>query len=299
VNPVLKHFAERALIGSGVASLASKRFRRRTLVLAYHNVLPDGASPSGDASLHLPRREFAQQLDVLRQSHEVVSIEELSRSSPPTRRPRVVITFDDAYAGVLTAGVDELVKRGLPATIFVAPALLGSVPWWDTLAEAARGGVPDEIRQHALDKLRGDAAAILKSAGSLSAVSKSASTLPRIATDSQLAQLASMPDITLGSHSWSHPNLCAFTGAELEAELVRPLQWLRSRFAAVVPWLTYPYGLFNETVQQAAANAGYIGAFRIDGGWMPSSLPLSYAIPRLNIPSGLSIDGFRLRLAGL
>lgn len=299
MNSALKHFAERALIASGIARITGRRLRERTLVIAYHNVLPDGESPSGEVSLHLPRREFARQLDVLGRSHEVVPIEELSRSSPSTQRQRVVITFDDAYAGALTAGVEELAKRGMPATIFVAPALLGCVPWWDTLAEPARGGAPDDLRRHALDVLGGDADAIIKWARSVSTVSSSASTLPCIATDSQLAEGASKAGITLGSHSWSHPNLCALTGDELEAELVRPLQWLQSRFAAVVPWLSYPYGVFSETVQRAAANAGYLGAFRIDGGWIPRSPHSSYAIPRLNIPSGLSIDGFRLRLAGL
>jgi peptidoglycan/xylan/chitin deacetylase (PgdA/CDA1 family) len=254
---------------------------------------------SGDASLHLPQREFARQLDVVSRSHDVVSIEEVLNRSPSTRRPRVVITFDDAYSGALAAGVDELVKRGMPATIFVAPALLGSVPWWDTLAEPARGSVPDDLRRHALDALGGDAEAILRWAPSASPRSKSASTLPRIATELQLADVVSKPGITLGSHSWSHPNLCTVTGTGLEEELVRPLQWLHSRFAAVVPWLSYPYGVFSETVQRAAANAGYLGAFRIEGGWIPRSPHSSYAIPRLNIPSGLSVDGFRLRLAGL
>jgi peptidoglycan/xylan/chitin deacetylase (PgdA/CDA1 family) len=299
VNPAVKHFAERVLIGSGTARISGRRLRERTLVIAYHNVLPHGESPSGDASLHLPQREFARQLDVLGRSHEVVPIEELSRSSSSTRRGRVVITFDDAYAGAVTAGIEELAKRGMPATIFVAPALIGCVPWWDTLADTARGGVPDDLRRHALEALGGDADAINKWARSVSRISRSASALPRIATESQLAEVASKPGITLGSHSWSHPNLGALRGEALDAELVRPVQWLRSRFAAVVPWLSYPYGLFSEAVQRAAANAGYLGAFRIDGGWMPRSPESSYALPRLNIPSGLSIDGFRLRLAGL
>ena len=299
MNSALKNFAEHALIASGIARIASRRLRERTLVIAYHNVVPDGESPSGDESLHLPRREFARQLDALQRSHEVVPLEELSRTSPSTRRQRVVITFDDAYVGALTVGVEELVKRGMPGTIFVAPALLGCVPWWDTLAEPARGGVPDDLRRHALDVLGGDADAIIKWARSASTPPKSASRLPRIATDSQLAEVASKPGITLGSHTWSHPNLCALAGDDLEAELIRPLQWLRSRFAAVVPWLSYPYGLFNDTVQRAATSAGYVGALRIEGGWMPRSPHSSHAVPRLNVPSGLSIDGFRLRLAGL
>lgn len=299
MNTALRHFAERALIGSGVGSLASKRVRGRTLVLAYHNVVPNGEQASGDSSLHLRQRDFGRQLDALARSHDVIPIDDLLSESGSTRRGQVVITFDDAYAGALTAGLEELAKRAMPATIFVAPALLGCVTWWDTLAEPAGGSVPVGLRRHALDVLGGDTGAILHRASSVSPKSNTAVTLPRIATDSQLAEVASKAGVTLGSHSWSHPNLCALTEGMLEGELVRPLQWLRSRFAAVAPWLSYPYGLLNETVQQAAAKAGYLGAFRIDGGWMPRSPHSPYTIPRLNIPAGLSLDGFRLRLAGL
>jgi poly-beta-1,6-N-acetyl-D-glucosamine N-deacetylase len=298
VNPALKHFAERALIGCGVERFASRRVRGRTLVLAYHNVVPEGDRASGDSSLHLTQRDFARQLDTLARSHDVIPIEEIMSDTPASYRPRVVITFDDAYAGAVSVGIAELTKRGMPATIFVTPALLESVPWWDILAQAD-GTVPDALRRRALDDMRGEGEAILRSAHATSPVPGSASALPRIATESQLTAIASSPGITLGSHTWSHPNLCAQTDTELEAELLRPLAWLRSRFASVVPWVSYPYGRFNEAVQRAAAKAGYRGAFRIDGGWLPGRARQPYAIPRLNIPSGLSIDGFRLRLAGL
>ena len=269
-------------------------------MLAYHNIVPDGEHVAGDTSLHLPQREFARQLDILAESHDVVPIDALLGDSA-TQRPRVIITFDDAYAGALTAGVEELAKRGMPATIFVAPALLGCVPWWDTLADPKHGTVSGDVRRHALEALRGNATAILGWAQrASSAVEDPHPTLPRIATEAELGGIASKPGITLASHSWSHQNLCGSDrGTELEAELLRPLAWLRSRFAAVVPWLTYPYGLSSGTVQKAAENAGYLGAFRIEGGWMPPSAPQPYALPRLNIPAGLSIDGFRLRLAGL
>ncbi|MDP9203240.1 MAG: polysaccharide deacetylase family protein [Gemmatimonadota bacterium] len=299
MDSAFKHLAERALIASGIGHLARRRVAGRTLILAYHNVLPDGEQASGDSSLHLPQRDFARQLDVLADSHEVVRIDSLFADSRPARRPKVVITFDDAYAGALSIGVEELMKRGMPATIFVAPALLGEVTWWDALSEPTYGAVPNDLRRHALETLAGDGKAILRWADTSLPRSGSRSTLPRIATMSELEDIASEPGMTLGSHSWSHANLRALGGPELEKELLRPLQWLRSRFTTVTPWLTYPYGLFSDAVQRAAANAGYRGAFRIDGGWMPRSPDSPYAIARLNIPSGLSLDGFRLRLAGL
>jgi peptidoglycan/xylan/chitin deacetylase (PgdA/CDA1 family) len=297
VNAALKHFGERVLVNSGVARFARRRFRGRTLVLAYHNIIPDGDVLSGNVNLHLPQREFARQLDILVSTHDVVSLDRLLTHSSSSGRPRAIVTFDDSYAGTLTAGVDELVRRGLPATIFVPPALLGSTPWWDILAERTSGMVPDRLQRHALEALGGHASKILRWAGS-EIEPTAASTLPRIGTEAQLKTAASRPGITLGSHSWSHPNLCALTDTELEIELTKPLQWLQSRFDAVAPWLSYPYGYFNDSVQKVAAKVGYVGSFRVDGGWIPASTPPAHAIPRLNIPNGLSLNGFRLRLAG-
>jgi peptidoglycan/xylan/chitin deacetylase (PgdA/CDA1 family) len=298
VNPAFKHVAERVLVASGVAGFGRRRSRGRTLVLAYHNVLPEGFPPSGDLSLHLPQREFARQLDHLAQSHDVVSINALSDGSTSSQRPRVIITFDDAYAGALTCGVDELVRRGMSATIFVSPALLGSVPWWDLLADRSGGVVPDDLRTRALHALGGEGPKILADPQAPVAVRALRVQLPEIGTELQLSEAASRPGISLGSHTWSHPNLVALQTTAMESELTRPVEWLHARFRSVVPWLSYPYGLFADSVQAAAKRTGHLGAFRIDGGWIPRAEFSSYAIPRLNIPAGLSINGFRLRLAG-
>jgi peptidoglycan/xylan/chitin deacetylase (PgdA/CDA1 family) len=201
--------------------------------------------------------------------------------------------------GAVTVGVRELVKRGMPATIFVAPGLVDSVSWWDSLAEHTQGVIDGDLRQHVLETLGGNTQSVFDWMNSKFEASSSKTTLPRICTMNELTEAASQPRITIGSHTWSHPNLRSVTAADLASELTRSDQWLRARFSSVVPWLSYPYGLHNDTVIQATAEAGYAGAFRIDGGWLDrsQSLPL-YTLPRLNIPTGLSLNGFRLRLAG-
>jgi peptidoglycan/xylan/chitin deacetylase (PgdA/CDA1 family) len=303
LNPAVKHLAERALIVSGAAALARRRFRRRTLVLAYHNVLPDGAPLVGDRSLHLPRREFARQLDHLAESYDVVPIGALAepvdeQGYAASGRPRVIITFDDAYAGALTAGLQELARRRMPATIFVAPGLLGTVPWWDILAEDSGGIIPAAARNHALDSLGGKAESILDAHPSRRHLSQDTH-FPRIGMDVELARAAAQTGVTLGSHTWSHPNLRSLHASALELELTRSLEWLSGRFPSIALALSYPYGLFTSATETTAARCGYDCAFRIDGRWIPETPPSAYALPRLNIPSGLSLDGFRLRLAGL
>jgi putative NADH-flavin reductase len=122
MRTALKATAEILLMGCGLARLSTLRKRTGALVLAYHNIVPDGhASSIGERSLHLPQRTFAAHLDILARYCEVVPLDAILDETPSeTRdRPRVAITFDDAYRGAATAGVDELSMRGMPATIFV------------------------------------------------------------------------------------------------------------------------------------------------------------------------------------
>ena len=298
MNRAIKRIAERTLISGGASRLGRSRLRGRVLILAYHNVVPTGLEPSGDLNLHLPQHEFAAQLDVLRRYHDVVPLTSLLERGPAGGRLRVAITFDDAYAGALAAGVRELVERGMPATIFVAPGLLGGITWWDALADPTRGLDPG-FRTRALNELAGKGDAILGET-QLTRGATPAHDSYRIGTIAELERAAAQPGITLASHTWSHPNLCALSRDELVRELSTSLQWLQAHHPSALAWLTYPYGLWSNDVANAAANVGYAAALRVDGGWFdPQAAPSRYALPRLNIPAGISLDGFALRLAGI
>ncbi len=288
-----KAVAERILQRSGPASLGRVSRRGRRLVLAYHNIVPDGHAAGGDRSLHLPQQLFAAQLDTVMRRHEVVPLPELlETSAEASRRGRVAITFDDAYRGAVTAGTQELAKRGLPATIFVTPHFLGGGSfWWDVL--------PDIPRERALQEFRGVNAAVREWALRERFTHIGVDDHSTAASEEELRAATERGSITLGSHTWSHPNLSRLHGDELMEELERPLHWLRERFARVIPWLTYPYGLSSATVEQAAASVGYDAALRISGGWIPRRAGNLYSLPRLNVPAGISLSGFDLRLSGL
>lgn len=297
MNPTAKHLAEHVLVGSGLEKVARRRLRDRILVLAYHNILPRGAAARGEVTLHLPQESFARQLDHLAQTCDVVPVSSLLSPPRSSERPRVVITFDDAYSDALGCGLEELVQRKMPATIFVSPMLLGTVTWWDDLAEKYGGAIPTAARQAALHGSGAGRPPVTGRRASARIRRGSMRSLPVIGTEAEVAHAAAHPGISIGSHSWTHADLSVLENSELQEELSRPVEWLQ-RFPSTIPWLSYPYGLSTSYVQSAAQKSGYAGAFRIDGGWAPRALESLYAIPRLNIPAGLSINGFRLRLAG-
>jgi peptidoglycan/xylan/chitin deacetylase (PgdA/CDA1 family) len=293
-----KRAAEIVLCRTGVAAAALRGSGGRTLILAYHNIVPDGEPARGDTSLHLPQRSCARQLDMLQRTHDVVPLSAVLE--PPARRgrPRAAITLDDATSGALTAGVEELVARRLTATFFVAPAFVPGRPfWWDVVAP-----VTHEQREHALHVLRGSDPAVLDWAAEQGIPVREVPAHQCCGSEDQLAA-AEKAGMTFGTHTWSHRNLAALPPGELYDELARPLAWLRARFASVLPWLAYPYGLWSDATVTMAAELGYQAALRVDGGWVSGRDvepgPARYRLPRLNVPAGLSLEGFSLRAAGL
>lgn len=293
----MKRWLELTAVASGVPGLKRRLLRGSSLVLAYHAIVPDGARATGDPSLHLPRAAFARQLDELLRTHDVVRLDQLD-ATRGGRRPGAVITFDDAYHGTITAGVEELVARGLPATIFVAPAYVpGGTFWWDRLG--AVDALDGPTRAFLLDALAGDEGEIRRWAHEQGISSVELPAYARCAADDELLAAASRPGITLASHTWSHKNLTRLDASDLALELERSLEWLET-LPSSLPWLAYPYGLWNAGVAEAARSAGYAGAFKVDGGWIgPAGSCSRFDLPRLNVPAGISEAGFRLRTAGL
>jgi len=162
MNQRLKRAFERAAVVSGLPRVVSILNSGRSIVLMYHNIVPSGVERFGDLSLHLAQHEFAAHLDLFERHFAVVPlIDLLDDHASPAERPRIAITFDDAYVGALTVGVQELVSRRTPATIFVPPGLLGREPWWDLVASRTSEEIPSDERRGLLVALGGRQEAIL------------------------------------------------------------------------------------------------------------------------------------------
>jgi len=295
VRYALKQAAE-TILGNGLVTRLSRTWRSgQRLLLAFHNVVPQGAPSEGDRSLHCSFDQFRRHLDLLQARHPIRSLEQAL--APGSEETMIAITFDDAYAGAVLMGLPELSGRGIPATMFVAPGLLGAgVPWWDAIAGAE--GLGDDVRRDCLETLGGESSRVMEWARRAGLRSSDGGETVRIATEAELTGVASLKGVTLGAHSWSHPNLVRCAEADLRHELSRTMQWLEERFGGQArKWLAYPYGLNDAAVRRSAAGAGYEAAFTITGGWYRRPQD-PFAIPRLNVPAGLSTGGLAARLNG-
>jgi peptidoglycan/xylan/chitin deacetylase (PgdA/CDA1 family) len=286
------------MASAAVGWMTQRRVRGKRLILAYHGIIPEGQSPAGDRALFVAQRDFAMHLDVLMAEADVAPLDRIDE--PGDGRPRVAITFDDAYSGAVNEGVRELAKRNLPATIFVAPGRMnGHVFWWDALSHGSEA-LDETVRHHALHELAGaDERVRAWAASTALPVSGTQPEYARAATRAELDAALAFPGITVGSHTWSHRNLAALGAGDVVAEVRDSREWLRAEFGdKALDWLAYPYGLDSSEVHRCVAEASYTGALRIGGGWHRSTAVSPFARPRFSIGSRLSVAGFRARLNG-
>jgi peptidoglycan/xylan/chitin deacetylase (PgdA/CDA1 family) len=143
---------------------------------------------------------------------------------PHAGKRYVVVTFDDAFESVVHNAVPELVSRGIPATIFVVTDSLGKLPTWGEY-----GHSPAEEKLMTVE------------------------------------QLLSLPSdlITFGSHTRTHPILTRLSEQQARREIVESRAALEELLGKKITTLSFPHGVFDETVLRLCQDAGYERVFTI------------------------------------
>src|SRR5262249_31863190 len=134
-------------------------------ILAYHRILDqsDAHLPFlfDDGVISASTASFRSQMDYVRRNFDVISFSDLcdiegSCGCRP-RRP-LIVTFDDGYRDNYTEAFPVLKELGIPATVFVTTAHMGSnsLFWWDLVAFCFKttertGIILDEIAVEELD----------------------------------------------------------------------------------------------------------------------------------------------------
>ena len=286
-----------SLRATGLTALL-RRFRNAGVVLCYHNLVADDREARiGDPGLHAPLERFRRQLGWLAAEYEIICLREfVDRLSAgrPLRRC-ATITFDDAYSGVFEYAWPVLRSLGVPATVFVvtgAPSN-GDPFWWDHPA-VRRADTPDRRRRW-LGTLCGDGSAIL---GDLAPARPwSAPTAHRPASWEVLAR-AARSGIALGAHSTTHRALPQLSDPEILNELVASREVLARHTGATAEFFSYPYGLWDGRVRQAAQAAGYRAACALDYGLVCEGAD-RWALPRVNVPATIGAAAFEVWTSGL
>jgi peptidoglycan/xylan/chitin deacetylase (PgdA/CDA1 family) len=297
-GPIMRSFAKRALIKTGLLELAAKFRSRGAAILMYHSVKEDPRDQEiFMGGIAHSRDVFSRQMALLARRYRPVGLDQVARfvrgeSGLPQRA--VVITFDDGYADNYEIAAPILNKIGVPATFYVTvecveegrlpwPARLRFVfrttkkaSWMDSSGKAWPLSNAVERENAYLDscddccELAGVAQAeyvrrVEDALGSHVPVESGALMM----NSGQMRELLQQGHM-IGSHTMTHPNLAQVSLEEACRELSESKTRLEHHLGALVTHFSYPCPALSphwtEQTVIASRDAGYETAVTTDGG---------------------------------
>jgi len=302
----------RGLIKTGIGSalhwvgadrLAALRagVRRMPLVVGYHRVVEDfhAAAARSIPPMLISTRMFERHLDWLGRRYRFITLDELAAWAEGTKRfdrPVAAITFDDGYADVHQNAIPVLMRKGIPAAVFVVTDRVGTsgLQIYDELylllsAAFSRwsdprrnlGGVllgleiPVPVLRRidtaARDPMRATWALIEHlSRHDMDRVAEALRAeidIPENAMEELRTMnwetLRALPasGIAVGSHTRTHARLILEPWKRVVDETQGSRLELERQLGIPVRHFTYPSGAFNASVVSAVAAAGYSCAY--------------------------------------
>jgi peptidoglycan/xylan/chitin deacetylase (PgdA/CDA1 family) len=285
-----------------------------TLILCYHRVAEGVEDPF---HLCVSPENFAAQLEEIVRTREPCTLSDLSM---PSRRPRVVVTFDDGYRDNLENALPIATGKGVPITVFITSGMLGDQKgfWWDRLAALLRGRPPgtneislvigpDAVKipfggsdEADLATVRGrlmplpvrDIEDALAAVSAQWSVPATAPPDARALAPAEFLQLAASELVTIGAHTVDHVRLRGRSSAEQLQTIEASRKGLEQTLDRSVTHFAYPFGgsddFDGDTVEAVRAAGFETACTTLPGSAGPSADP--YRLPRR-----LVMDWGRLR----
>jgi peptidoglycan/xylan/chitin deacetylase (PgdA/CDA1 family) len=278
--------------------------RNGTLILCYHRVAQGVADPF---RLCVQPENFAAHLEEIARTRQPSTLASLSE---PSRRPRVVVTFDDGYADNLSNVLPIAKAKGVPITVFITTGMLGGHKgfWWDRLAvllkarpegtgeivlelDGGRVTIPvgaggqetlEAVRSHLIARPVPEIDRVLDAVAEQWSVDLSAPADARVLTPDELGLLAATELVTIGAHTVDHVRLRGRPGEEQLQTIAASKKELEQLLDRKVSHFAYPFGRaadFDDTSVDAVRLAGFETACTtLPGTARPSTDP--HRLPR-------------------
>jgi glycosyltransferase involved in cell wall biosynthesis/peptidoglycan/xylan/chitin deacetylase (PgdA/CDA1 family) len=199
------------------------------VVLGYH-AIADLAGEGVTSEYGVPPERFAAQLDALRRAGwAFIDLDRLRaalRGESELPKRAILLSFDDGYESVLTAGAPVLTSRGIPAVIFALTGKIGGCNDWDEPGPSGPQRLLDEKGLQSLGEV----------------------------------------GVSVQSHGATHRRLTELDAAQLEMELAGSRERLDSLGLGEPVALAYPFGVWSPEVAAAVKEAGYELAFTVEPG---------------------------------
>jgi peptidoglycan/xylan/chitin deacetylase (PgdA/CDA1 family) len=303
-------------------------------VLLHHRIAdPDDPSFFGfKGNISATPAMFARQLDYLGRHHTVIDLATFEAAIVEGRalpRNALLITFDDGYADNLDVALPELLRRGMPAVLFLATGFVGDRKAfaWDTAADAfSRTG-----RVTATVPLLGDRqlATRQQREAAVRDFIMAAKRIPDPAARAALDGLAAALDVELAyapirrthvdwadvgrlsaggfaicPHTVDHPILSRISVEEARSQVIRSRQEIERRTGTRTRTFAYPNGTSDDFGPEHAAmlaEEGFAVAFRSDGGraFLGEARRCVHAVRRICIGARDDVPRMAAKLGGL
>ncbi|MGH9749400.1 MAG: polysaccharide deacetylase family protein, partial [Candidatus Polarisedimenticolia bacterium] len=304
-GPVLRGLLKTAIAGGLSWSGADRLWRRRNgdgpWIVGYHRVVEDVAhcAPRTGPSMLISRSTLERHLDWIGRRFRLVSLDAIGReleNGGGAAKPAAAITFDDGYRDVYHHAVPLLLRRGVPAAVFVISGLVGTLrpPLHDRLflllsGVSRAGGSPREVLPDVLRRLRIEPPAAPRpwpAAPDPAVVTRrlletfQAADLERIAADLEervpvdrelreehlpltwdMVGEMRRAGFTIGSHTRRHALLTGESPGAIAGEVAGSRRELEARLGIPVRHFAYPNGWFDRAAVRAVADAGYRYAY--------------------------------------
>jgi len=226
-------------------------------ILMYHQVTPNINPDFTDYSI--TPRMFNTQMSILKRFRftpiNLTQYEDYRNGRSKLPKKPIIITFDDCYQECIDYAVPILKENGFTAVFYVPTDYVGKKSHWIMPELGVEFSIIDWKTIKRLD----------------------------------------LEGYQIGSHSLSHPHLAELAPEDCYDELKKSRQILEDKLGHEVVHLAYPYGSFNETVRDLAAEAGYRTACTTEE-WFCREEDDVLLLPRVNIMGYSSILDFILKL---
>lgn len=99
--------------------------------------------------------------------------------------------------------------------------------------------------------------------------------------------------IEIESHTLSHQHLNGLTKTEIEAEIKRAKEVLKSKLQIETKFFAYPYGEDNEIAKNVLQEKGFLGAATTKNGFYQCEA-MPYELFRINVSGENNLNSYHL-----
>jgi len=282
------------LQASGCLWWAKRQLRSRGagIVLTFHRVLND-AELRHTCSLPgivVRRRTFEDLAEYVARNYEAV---DLARGiEAPAGELRVMFTFDDGWKDTYTNALPVMRARGIPATIFVCPGLVGrTLPFWPELVASLLAKASPPVSGTEIESL----IETLKTCSTerrqrfiahlydlhAPVESGDAYNNDRTVSWDDIREMDAA-DVRFGCHTHTHQILTNVPAQTARQEIRESKRAIEAALYRSCDLFAYPNGNSSTATRRILAEEGFTAAFTTQvGAWTNGSDRM--AIPRVNV----------------